>query len=98
MLSAPSAEDALQRLTDLREPVDLMITDCVMPKIDGLELSRQLASRGARLPTLFVSGGMRPPFELPQDALFLPKPYDPERLLECVADLLERQSSSSLGV
>ena len=98
VLSAPSAEDALQRLTDLREPVDLMITDCVMPKIDGLELSRQLASRGARLPTLFVSGGMRPPFELPQDALFLPKPYDPERLLECVADLLERQSSSSLGV
>ena len=95
VLSAPSAEDAHKRLTDAR--VDLMITDCVMPKVDGLELARELASRGNRLPTLFVSGGMRPPFELPEGAMFLPKPYDPERLLECVAELLKAQSSS-LGV
>lgn len=90
VLSASSAEDALLRIAERPANVDLMITDCVLPKVDGLELARQLTARGACPPILFVSGGARAPFELPEGAMFLPKPYDPERLLECVSELMTK--------
>ncbi|HHH31020.1 MAG TPA: response regulator [Polyangiaceae bacterium] len=95
VLSAPSAEDALQRVADRDEPVALVITDCVMPKMDGLELARQLAAGTACPPILFVSGSSRPPFELPERASFLAKPYDPDRLLECVSELVTAASKPS---
>jgi two-component system response regulator MprA len=36
---------------------DLLVTDVLMPKADGIELIRTLARRGRNLPILAVSGG-----------------------------------------
>lgn len=38
---------------------DLLITDVLMPKSDGIELIRALARRGRHLPIIAVSGGGR---------------------------------------
>ena len=38
---------------------DLVVTDVLMPELDGIELIRALSSKGWKLPVLAVSGGGR---------------------------------------
>jgi len=66
-----------------------LISDLQMPGIDGLQMHARLRGMGLRIPTIFISA-----FEeaLPTSAIghdgviaCLPKPFDSERLLQCVA-------------
>ena len=43
-------------MADEREPVDLLLTDVVMPGIDGKTLADRLAQRWSGLKVLFMSG------------------------------------------
>lgn len=54
------AEDGAEglRLLELEE-VDLVVTDVLMPHIDGLEFLRQLRRMKSRLPVIVMSGGGR---------------------------------------
>jgi CheY-like chemotaxis protein len=40
----------------LGQPVDLLLTDEVMPRLSGIDLARLLRTRGRRLPIILVSG------------------------------------------
>jgi len=71
---------------------DLLVTDLVMPGIDGTELARRLRQRQPELPVLFVSGypGDSPPE--PVDfarARYLQKPFHTRTLLEAVRRVLD---------
>ncbi len=58
VLAAPSAIEALA-LLDAREwRVDLVVTDMVMPGMDGREFVRRLRARRPRLPVVCMSGHM----------------------------------------
>lgn len=50
-----SAEDLLDRLQS--EPVDMLITDILMPNIDGIELILSVHAAFPYLPILAISGG-----------------------------------------
>jgi PAS domain S-box-containing protein len=89
-----TASDGLAALTVAQNhtgPVDLLITDVVMPHMSGKDLAEALLKARPGLPVLFMSG-------YAQDVMavgglpFLGKPFTAEALLEQVADLATRDS------
>jgi CheY-like chemotaxis protein len=52
---------ALEHLTaEVNDPPDLILTDCQMPRMDGISLVRHLRARGDRTPVIMVSGQQDP--------------------------------------
>jgi two-component system cell cycle sensor histidine kinase/response regulator CckA len=86
-----SPEGALIRVEDPAE-VDLMLTDLVMPGMDGRELMRRARQHRPGLPVLFMSGYAEPPDDstLARDpqADFIAKPFNPKDLAAKVSKLL----------
>jgi PAS domain S-box-containing protein len=56
VLEAASAEAALSLLETHRGPVDLLLTDVVLPGIDGRELAVRVRADRSDVPVLFMSG------------------------------------------
>ena len=86
----PRAAESL--LQEAEGAVDLLITDVVMPGLDGPALAERLRAVDPALPVIFISGypdevaGERRP--LGPHAAFLQKPFRLEELLEAVARTL----------
>ncbi len=72
--------------------IDLLITDMMMPKSNGLEVARALASRREGIKIIFISGHLAELVNalegLPPGARFLPKPFVKGDLLKHVSELL----------
>ena len=51
-----SCADGEEAVTFLDEPWDLLLTDIVMPGIDGIEVARQAAARHPGLRIMFITG------------------------------------------
>ena len=78
-----------------RERVDLIITDVVMPKMDGLEFIREVRQRWPAVPIIAVSGGgdhldgsycLKVARSMGAAAT-LEKPIDERRLLQVITEL-----------
>jgi excisionase family DNA binding protein len=83
-----SYENGFQALVAIgREPPEIVITDIVMPHMDGLEMLRQLATEAAVRPRLIVAVSANadrdgaPLVVLPAGVHFVPKPLRPEALI-----------------
>jgi signal transduction histidine kinase/ActR/RegA family two-component response regulator len=93
--SVTSAQDAL-RLYDATpaDPFRLVLSDVVMPEMDGVDLARRLMSQDPGARFVFMSGYA--PAELPsrdragRPVGFLAKPFRPEGLLRAVRTALDR--------
>jgi CheY-like chemotaxis protein len=83
-----NAELARQRLP--HEHYDVMVTDMVMPEVDGMELIREARQHSAVDRIIAISGGSH--FMVPEEALriaaliganaVLQKPFTPAQLIE----------------
>lgn len=96
-----SAGDGLEAMkTALSAPVDLVITDAMMPNLSGHELCRFLRNspKLAHIPIILLSGMERK--DVSSEAgladAFLAKPVAAERLIECVAELIRKSQFSGL--
>jgi two-component system cell cycle sensor histidine kinase/response regulator CckA len=82
-------------LVEAGERFDLVITDVVMPGMDGGQTAAALAARAPSLRFLFVSGYTRDTMLergiAAGTVCFLPKPFSPRGLLEAVREALSRQ-------
>jgi PAS domain S-box-containing protein len=82
------------RLVDLAaKPIDLVLTDMVMPEMNGKELARQLRERYPEIRLLFMSGytedaALRQSFLEPETA-FIEKPFEPAALADKVRQTLD---------
>jgi two-component system cell cycle sensor histidine kinase/response regulator CckA len=88
VLEAGSGREALDIVARRAEPVDLVVSDVVMPEMDGPSLMRELRRRHPGLKIIFVSGYAEDAFKknLPEgeDFTFLPKPFSLKQLVEAV--------------
>jgi two-component system, OmpR family, response regulator MprA len=95
---AEDGAQALERLESEPEP-DAMVLDVLMPRMDGLEVSRTLRRSGSRLPILMLTA--RTQVEDRVEGLdagaddYLTKPFALEELLARVRALLRRTSDGS---
>jgi CheY-like chemotaxis protein len=93
ILDAPGPIEA-RRLSDQhKEPVHLLITDVVMPKISGRELAQQLTRHRPNMKVLYMSGytdnAVVNSGILKKEVAFLQKPFTPAALTEKVREVLE---------
>jgi two-component system cell cycle response regulator CpdR len=82
--------DAYERLKE--EPFTLLLTDIVMPEMDGIELARRASELDPDLKIMFITGfaavALNPDNQAPKDAKILSKPFHLRELVDEVARLL----------
>ena len=95
VLEAESGEAALELLAD--NPIELLITDVVMPKLDGPTLVKRLRGDHPEMKVIFISGYAEEDFRqsLGQDAAihFLPKPFSLVQLAGKVKEVIGEQQA-----
>jgi len=93
--------DALQICRDLPEVLHLVITDVVMPGMDGCELALRVAKLRPETRILYVSGYAKGAIldkgALKPNAEFLSKPFRLGELIQKVRDVLRSASSAGPG-
>ena len=93
VIEADSGESALAVMEAQTEPFDLILSDVVMPEMDGPTLLRELRKRGVTTRVIFVSGYAEDAFEKnlegQTDFAFLPKPFSLKQLVEKVKEVME---------
>jgi len=91
-------EDALETAKDMQRKIDLLLTDIVMPRLDGRELANQMVSLRPDLKVLYMSGytddiivhrGV-----LTQGAVLVQKPFTKRTLLQKVRETLDSKSQA----
>jgi len=89
---AEDGNQALELMADGTLQVDLLLSDVVMPEMDGLELSRQFAKLHPEVPIMLMSGFVDRVFpgadEGHQGIPFLRKPFTVDQLLEAVVEAI----------
>ena len=81
VLKARDGLEALGLIACHLGPIDLLVTDIVMPRMDGFTLAERLAERRPETPVLLISGhsvGVRGRLKETGHS-FLPKPFFPDR-------------------
>lgn len=92
VLTAATPSQALQMAADLDGPLHLLLTDVIMPEMNGRELEQLLRSRRPQMKSLFMSGytaGFIGERGILADGInFLQKPFTAESLIVKVRQLL----------
>jgi two-component system cell cycle sensor histidine kinase/response regulator CckA len=88
VLEADSGVDALRVFDEADGKIDLIVSDVIMPEMDGPTMLMELRNRGLAAKIIFVSGYADDAFarNLPegQEFQFLPKPFTLKQLIETV--------------
>jgi CheY-like chemotaxis protein/nitrogen-specific signal transduction histidine kinase len=97
VLEANNGEDALSVMQDYHSPIHLVITDVLMPKMDGVQLVSLLRDWYPRLRVLFISGYSPQHVEAQGGAVhggaFLQKPFSLNVLGRRVREILDEERS-----
>jgi CheY-like chemotaxis protein len=91
------AVDGLEAMrAALTLPVDLVVTDAIMPNLNGYELVRFLRNSPhlAHLPIVLLSALdiMENPNEAHKADVYLSKPVSPEALIDCLETLMRQRA------
>ena len=92
VFEAASGEAALAIVAEKGDEISLVISDVVMPEMDGPTLLKELRKRGVMTKVIFISGYAEDAFEKnlegELDFAFLPKPFSLKQLAEAVKDVM----------
>jgi two-component system cell cycle sensor histidine kinase/response regulator CckA len=89
VLSAENGVRALQIVETHSGPLDLVLTDLVMPDMGGRDLAAALRQRRPEIPVVFMSGYDEALVaDMAGDIDFLSKPFTPGALVRCIAGAL----------
>jgi two-component system cell cycle response regulator CpdR len=90
VVSFDNGKSAYERLRE--EPFSLLLSDIVMPEMDGIELARRATELDPDLKVMFITGfaavALNPDSEAPKDASVLSKPFHLKDLVNEVERLL----------
>ena len=101
VVEASNGVDALEALQRGGAPFDLVVSDAIMPRMNGRELHLALRERHPGLPVLFISGYafdiIRHRALIDEGVDLLMKPFTPRALLARVREILDRRRSRGGG-
>ncbi|MGD9868033.1 MAG: cell cycle histidine kinase CckA [Hyphomicrobiales bacterium] len=93
VLEAGTGAEALEVMEDHGGEVDLIVSDVVMPEMDGPTLLKELRKTNPDLKIIFISGYAEDAFKKnlqeKEQFAFLPKPFSLKQLAEAVKETLE---------
>jgi PAS domain S-box-containing protein len=96
VLEAANGEDAILVAEARSAPVDLVVTDVVMPGIGGVDLARRLRARASTARVLYMSGYSDDPDlrrgEIDESEGLLAKPFTVDQLLRRVRECLDTKA------
>jgi len=99
VLEASSAEDALRIAARDGDSINLLLTDVVMPGMNGVELSKQLRAQYPHIKVIYASGYadsvMLRHGVSDTGAAFVPKPYGLSALAKKVREVLDREGAAA---
>jgi len=100
VFEASDGEEAIRFSQQHDGPINLLLTDVVMPGISGRDLAEQLAPLRPEMRVLFMSGRMDD--SMVQNVAnfttaFIPKPFTPDALVGKVRDVLGAKGYVSAG-
>jgi CheY-like chemotaxis protein len=98
VLSSTSPVDAVRLFESRKDEVQLLISDIVMPEMDGTQLATRLVEINPELPVLFMSGFVTE-YEVAQAAsigqfAFIRKPFRPSTLVQAVQKMLTSEQTA----
>jgi two-component system, cell cycle sensor histidine kinase and response regulator CckA len=92
VLASTSPTQALDLFVSQQERIELLISDVVMPEMDGPQLASRLVSMNPDLPVLFMSGFVTEnevaDTSLISQFAFIRKPFRPATLVQAVQKML----------
>ena len=92
ILAAQSGEEAIRLSQAHPGPIDVVISDLMMPELNGQETVRRLRADRPGLPVIFISGytedEVPPPDPTQPPSLYLAKPFAMAELVQAVQSLL----------
>jgi two-component system, cell cycle sensor histidine kinase and response regulator CckA len=93
VLTAPTPDQAIRIAEDPSRGIDLLVTDVVMPRMNGRQLAERIRAARPRLKVLFMSGYTADVIAnrgaLDEGVLFLPKPFSARDLAQKVREALD---------
>jgi two-component system, cell cycle sensor histidine kinase and response regulator CckA len=99
VLEAETPELAIRLAHDHRGPIDLLITDIVMPKMNGMELAKAMQVIRPKAKVLYMSGytdnRVNASWVLDSKTPFLHKPFTAAGLMEKVREALGTEAAAS---
>jgi two-component system cell cycle sensor histidine kinase/response regulator CckA len=94
VLEARSGEAALEIINEHLDEINLIISDVVMPKMDGPTMIKEVRARRSDVPVIFISGYAEDAFrrrvDTGEEAHFLLKPFTLKQLAAKVKEVLDQ--------
>ena len=98
VLSANGGPDALQQMAKQDSPVHLLITDVIMSEMRGDKVAEALTGRYPNMRVIYMSGHTDNALihngSLPDDIVFLQKPFTPDAMLRLIREVLDKAANS----
>ena len=98
VLTATEESEVLRLANDMASPIDLLLTDIVMPGMNGYDLAERLRTQRPSLRVVFMSGyapeSVSRPVVWDEKLLFVEKPFTASRLTSVIRDALGSRSPS----
>jgi two-component system, cell cycle sensor histidine kinase and response regulator CckA len=90
VIEASDGAEALGVVSSYAEPVDLLLTDVIMPKLNGLVLAQRLLQERPGIRVLYMSGYVEKSMLLAKysELILLQKPFTPVALIAAVRQVL----------
>ena len=93
VLAAGSGQQALDLLAS--HPIDLVLSDHLMPGLTGTELARQIKAQDPDLPVILISAVNEIPADAGYADLFMSKLDGPQAMCQNIAAMLARSKNGS---
>ena len=92
VIEASNGESALEYISKEKDNIDLVITDVVMPKMDGPTLMKHIRAQSAKMKVIFISGytedNLHEAIANDSKVYFLPKPFNLKELAHKVKEVI----------
>ena len=96
-VEAPSGKDALS-LLERDSSIDLIISDIMMPDMDGFRLARSIREKGYDIPIIAMSARMEPADRKKMNAsgmnAFIQKPINQQLMLDKIDELISQKNNN----